>query len=36
MMEVLLLMLAALLAVSAIIGRDLYRPHGIHSGINDD
>jgi hypothetical protein len=36
MMEILLLMLAALLAVSAIVGRDLYRPHGIDSGISND
>jgi hypothetical protein len=32
MMEVLLLTLAALLAVSAIIGRDLYRARSKHSG----
>ena len=36
MMEVLLLTLAALLAATAIIGRDIYRHHGMHSGISDD
>ena len=36
MMEVLLLTLAAFLAASAIIGRDLYRHRRIHSGISND
>ena len=34
MMEVLLMMLATLLAVTAIIGRDLYRHHGAPAGIS--
>lgn len=36
MMEVLLLTLAALLAASAIIGRDLYRHRGTYPRIGDD
>jgi len=36
MMEVLLLTLAALLAATAIIGRDIYGHYGMHSGIGDD